>query len=286
MPENRMPKVLTQDIGDADLSYLLYEGDGPTLILLHATGFLPWLWHPIARELAPAWRIIAPYFCDHRETDPERGGLSWMQVAEDLTIFCSRLGIEKPGLVGHSMGATVLTLAHTTFGLDTTGIILIEPIFLPEDFYKVRISLDQHPLASKSIRRRDHWKDREDASAYLRSRDLFRKWDDEMLGLYLDYGFIEGNAGGLSLACSPKREAALFMGGVHYDPWPLIPRVGCPALVIEGSESENRPFIDLRKAVSMIPHGKYILVEDAGHLIPMEKPKETTWIIREFFSPG
>lgn len=284
MPEKSMPKALTQDIGDVDLPYLLYEGDGPTLILLHATGFMPWLWHPIARELAPSRRIIAPYFCDHRETDPEKGGLSWMQVAEDLVTFCSRLGIEKPGLVGHSMGATVLTLAHTAFGLDAEGLILIEPIFLPEDFYRIQIGLDQHPLAAKSIRRRNKWKDREEALTYLKTRDLFKKWDDEMLRLYLDYGFIENSGGDLTLSCSPKREASLFMGSVHYDPWPLIPRIGCPTLVIEGSESENRAFIDLKKAASMMPHGKYILMDGVGHLIPMERPKETTWIMKEFFS--
>lgn len=207
-----------------------------------------------------------------------------MQVAEDLTIFCSRLGIERPGLVGHSMGATVLTLAHAAFGLDTTGLVLIEPIFLPEDFYRIRISVDQHPLAAKSIRRRDRWKDRDEALAYLRSKDLFRSWDDEMLTLYLDYGFTENGAGDLTLTCSPKREASLFMGSVNYDPWPLLPRVSCPTLVIEGSESENRPFIDLKKASSMMPHGKHILMDGVGHLIPMERPQETTWIIKEFFS--
>jgi len=284
MTEKRMPRALTQDIGDVDLHYLLYEGEGPTIILLHATGFQPWLWHPIARELPLSWRIIAPYFCDHRETEPEKGGLSWMQVAEDLAVFCSRLGIEKPGLVGHSMGATVLTLAHAAFGLDTAGLVLIEPIFLPEDFYKIRISVDQHPLASKAIRRRDRWKDREDALAYLRSKELFRKWDDEMLRLYLDHGFIENSGRDLTLACSPKREASLFMGSVRYDPWPLLPRVGCRSLVIEGSESDNSPFIDLKKATSMMPHGKHILMEDVGHLIPMERPRETTWIVKEFFS--
>lgn len=284
MLDDVRPQVLTQEIGDTDLSYLLYDNDGPTLILLHATGFLPWLWHPIARELSRTWRVIAPYFCNHREADPEKGGLSWMQVAEDLAVFCTRLKIEKPGLVGHSMGATILTLAHTAFGLDTTGIVLIEPIFLPQDFYKMRISLDQHPLASKSIKRRDFWKDKDEAFSYLRSRELFKKWDDEMLQLYLDYGFKDGETGGLTLACSPRREASLFMGGLHYDPWPLLPRIDCPALVIEGSESENRAFIDLKKAASLMPYGKYILMENAGHLIPMEMPGQITWIVKQFFA--
>ncbi len=277
------PKILSQDIGDVDLSYLLYEGDGPTLILMHATGFLPWLWHPIARELAPSWRIIAPYFCDHRETDPEKGGLNWMTIAEDLATFCERLGIKDAALVGHSMGATVLTLSHAAYGLDARGIIMIEPIFLPQDFYKIQLKVEEHPLASKSIRRRDSWNDEQEALNYLRTKKLFMDWDQEMLELYVRYGMRPGEDGGLTLACSPKREASLFMGGMHFDPWPLLPRVSCPALVIEGEESENRAYIDLKTATATMPHGTYRMVAGAGHLIPMEKPQEITGIIKGFF---
>ncbi len=283
MGNDVMPQVLAQYIGDADLPYLLYEGNGPTLILMHATGFLPWLWHPIARELTPSFRIIAPYFCDHRETDPEKGGLSWMTIAEDLAVFCESLNIKDAALVGHSMGATVLTLSVASFGLPARGLILIEPIFLPRDFYTIEPTVDEHPLASKSIRRRDSWQDKDEALDYLRTKPLFRKWDDEMLELYIHYGMHEGDSGGLTLACSPKREASLFMGGMRYDPWPLLPKVKCPALVIEGQESENRAFIDLKTATSLFPNGTYRPIEGAGHLIPMEKPVETTRIIREFF---
>ncbi len=85
--KTNQPKIRSQDIGDADLQYLFYDGSGPTIILLHATGFLPWLWHPIARELSDSFQIIAPYFCDHRETDPAKGGLSWMKLADDVLFF-------------------------------------------------------------------------------------------------------------------------------------------------------------------------------------------------------
>lgn len=283
MPETVMPRVLVQDIGDADLSYLLYDGDGPTMILLHATGFLPWLWHPIARELAPGWRVIAPYFCDHRESDPHEGGLNWMTVARDLATFCRALDIERPAMAGHSMGATVITLANAAFDLDALGLVLFEPIFLPEDFYRSRITVDMHPLASKAIRRKDTWKDSVEVHAYLRSKALFRNWDEEMLDLYVEYGMKRLDAGGLQLACSPVREASLFMGGMQYDPWPLLPKVSCPVLVLEGEESENRAFIDLKKACSTFRNGTYRLVSKAGHLIPQEKPRESLAIIREFF---
>jgi pimeloyl-ACP methyl ester carboxylesterase len=104
-----------------------------------------------------------------------------------------------------------------------------------------------------------------------------------MLDLYMRYGMKEGDAGGLQLACSPRREASLFMGGMLFDPWPLIPRVGCPVLVLEGETSENREFIDLKKAAASMQNATYRLIEGAGHLIPMEKPGEITGLIREFF---
>jgi lipase len=278
-----MPTSMTQNIGDAALAYLLYEGDGPVIMLMHATGFSPWLWHPIARQLAPSWRVIAPYFCDHRETDPEHGGLSWLTMAEDLARFCAALKLDRPGLVGHSMGATIITLTNAKLGLKSRGLVLIEPIFFPKDFYKMEITLKQHPLASRAIRRRDHWSNREEARAYLLSKSLFKDWDPEMLDLYIDHGMQETEGGGLQLTCSPRREASLFMGSMKYDPWPLLPQVTCPTLILEGEESPNRGFIDLQMAASAIPQSTYRMISHAGHLIPMENPRLALNIIEEFF---
>ncbi len=53
--ESIIPETRVQDIGDAEVPYLVYAGNGPALVLVHATGFLPWLWHPIARELADSY---------------------------------------------------------------------------------------------------------------------------------------------------------------------------------------------------------------------------------------
>ena len=278
------PEVLSHDIGDARIEYLHYPGDGPVVIMLHATGFLPWLWHPIARALSDRYRVLAPYFCDHRSAEPEEG-LEWMLLAEDLCRLCKGLGLTAPFLVGHSMGATVMTLAEATLGPVARGMILIEPIFLPGEIYAMGLTIDQHPLASRSIRRKNSWESAGEARAYLRSKALFANWDDEMLDLYIDYGMVPGETGGLSLACHPRREAALFMGSQKRDPWPLLPDISCPVMVMEGEVSENRHFIDLKKAASLFPSGTYRLVEGAGHLIPMEKPAEVTEIMRDFFGP-
>jgi pimeloyl-ACP methyl ester carboxylesterase len=187
-------------------------------------------------------------------------------------------------LVGHSMGATIITLAEANHPGFAEKIILIEPIFLPENIYGALHRVEDHPLASKSIKRRNFWKDAAEAAEYLRTRALFKNWDPEMLELYLKYGMKQaGN--GLVLACSPAQEAALFMGGAARNPWPEVSKVLCPVLVVEGGESENRGFIDSQKIASLFPNGEYHLVQGAGHLIPMEMPKEIFKIIDNFFSP-
>jgi Predicted hydrolases or acyltransferases (alpha/beta hydrolase superfamily) len=279
----KKPTIRSFDLGDAVVEYLFYAGDGPTIIFLHATGFLPWLWHPIARRLCPAYTIIAPYFCDHRAAEPEGGGLSWATLAEDLNRLCEGLNLESPYIVGHSMGATVTTLAVSALGLRAKKAVLIEPIFLPEMLYGIPITVEQHPLGSKSIKRKNYWEDRAAALEYLQSKSLFKRWDNEMLELYIQYGFVPGESGGLTLACSPRKEAALFMGGMAKNPWPFLPDMNCPTLVVEGELSDNRTYIDLKKASTLLPQGAYHQVKDAGHLIPMEKPLEIVKIINEFF---
>lgn len=276
------PLFMTQGIGDVELPYLLYDGHEPTLILLHATGFTPWLWHPIARELSPSYQIIAPYICDYRNADPEKGGLYWETVAQDIAAFCNRKNIENPILVGHSMGATVSTMAHVLHGVKAKGMVLIEPIFLHEDFYRVRISVREHPLASRAMKRKNQWKSPSEAMGYLRSKTLFANWTEEMRELYITHGMRERKGGGLELVCSPHTEAALFLGSVHYNIWPLLPKVSCPVLVIEGETTDSKNYIDLERAVASIPRASHIIVPDAGHLIPMEQPAKITTIIRDF----
>ena len=283
MTDNK-PVQKSVDIGDTTIEYLVYDGRGPAMVFLHATGFMPWIWHPIAREFAGDHRVIIPYFCDHRHTDPHQGGLSWLQIAEDLSRFCEKLDIQSPRMVGHSMGGAVITLTVGKFGVPAEKIILFEPIFLPSQLYRLQMRVEDHPLAGKSIKRKNAWEDRRAARDYLKSKALFARWDDEMLDMYLNYGFTESDQGGITLACHPEREASLFMGSMVYDPWPLMPQIRCPALILEGELSENRAFIDLRKAADSFPQGRYQLVPQAGHLIPMEKPKESIGWIKHFFN--
>lgn len=277
------PRISATDVGHTRIEFLSYDGEGPTLILLHATGFNPWLWHPIARELLGRFRIIAPFFCDHRNTDPYRGGLGWNILAGDLVGLCRNLDIHKPYLIGHSMGGGVCVLAHGLVPDLAEKMILIEPILLPESRYQRPLPLEEHPLARQAIRRKNRWQTPAEAERYLQSKPLFRNWDREMLDLYLQYGMTVDEDGSLQLACSPRGEAAIFMGGAAENPWPLLPGISCPVLILEGENSESRKMLELKKAAGLLPQGEHRLVPGVGHLIPMENPLFMISTIMNFF---
>ena len=277
-----IPDLKMQDVGGAQLPYLFYEGGTSQIIFVHATGFMPWLWHPVIKEFVPQNSVWAPFICDYRDCNPQAGGLSWEVISRDLSVFCRSLKIEHPLIVGHSMGATVSTIAVANYGIKARGLILIEPIFLPEAFYSMEVDIKKHPLASKSIKRANHWNDENDAWSYLKSKSLFASWDEQVLQLYLKYGMQKQEEGNLKLTCSPQNEAAMFMGGWDVNPWPLLDKITCPALVLEGENTENKGLVDVQRVVSFLRQGQYKSVEKAGHLIPMQKPQDVVRIIKDF----
>jgi pimeloyl-ACP methyl ester carboxylesterase len=282
--KRKIPPLKMQDVGGAELPYLYYEGGTPQILFAHATGFLPWLWHPIIEDLTPPNQAWVPYICNYRDCDPEKGGLAWDIIAKDLSVLCSAQNIKNHVAVGHSMGATVLTIAAASLGMQPRAMILIEPIFLPEEFYSMDIKLKDHPLAAQSIKRKNSWKDENAALEYLKSKLLFAGWDEQILQFYLKYGMEKQQEGELKLACSPRNEAAMFMGGRSTNPWPLIKKLTCPVLVVEGEKSSNKEFVDLPRAISLLRDGRYKSVPDAGHLIPMQKPQEVAKLIKEFLT--
>lgn len=281
--EKDVPELLTETVNGKKFRYLDYKGEGQAVVLVHATGFIPWLWHPVAKALSKKYRVIAPCLSSHREPDPVKKDIGWKTLADDVTTLIRQLDIEKPYLVGHSMGGTLVTLCASLFNIPARKIVVIEPIYLPKETYGVVIKAEDHPMASKAIKRGYQWRDREECRAYFLERPFFQVWDRKVLELYLSYGLVEDKNGGVTLYCSPEKEAAIFLGSSQIDPWPFIPEVSCPVLVMEGETSENKMFLDLKKTAGLFQDGTYHQVPGVGHLIPMEKPIETFEIIDNFF---
>lgn len=61
-----------------------------------------------------------------------------------------------------------------------------------------------------------------------------------------------------------------------------LPKINIPALAICGSEDELTPPDVMMSLADKIPHSKFVLVEDAGHMTPIEKPTIVNKAILDF----
>jgi pimeloyl-ACP methyl ester carboxylesterase len=78
------------------------------------------------------------------------------------------------------------------------------------------------------------------------------------------------------------RQAAL----VRKDGYADLERITCPALVVACRQDRLRRFAETERMAQHLPHGHFEVIEDCGHMAPLEKPLELVallagWIARE-----
>jgi pimeloyl-ACP methyl ester carboxylesterase len=63
---------------------------------------------------------------------------------------------------------------------------------------------------------------------------------------------------------------------------PLLPQIDCPALVIVGRYDAISPVAEMTAIARAIPNARLAVIEDAGHVTPLEAPEAVTLAMSEF----
>ncbi|MFE0100711.1 alpha/beta fold hydrolase [Streptomyces sp. NPDC059009] len=95
------------DVGDVRLAYRTWgdEGGAP-VVLLHALGESAADWERVGELLGQEWRVFALDLRGHGESDWP-GEYTFELMRDDVLGFLDELGLDRVGLVGHSMGGVV-----------------------------------------------------------------------------------------------------------------------------------------------------------------------------------
>lgn len=109
------------------------EGDGPAFVLVHGIGVSSRYYHPAAAELAKVGRVFLVDLPGYGAAPDPRRDVSIADHAAVLASVLADSGLENPVLVGHSMGAQVVSrLAVDSPGL-TDRIVLMAPTMPPDE---------------------------------------------------------------------------------------------------------------------------------------------------------
>ena len=152
------------EAGTVTLAVTEYAGDGPPLLLLHGIGSNHTTWWPVVDALAERFRLIAPDWRGHgKSTKPETGYLI-ENYAADLAGLVTTLGLERPRVMGHSLGGMVaLEWARTHSGSARKLVIEDSPLRRHDDvagLFDGWIALASQPVeltATHYARDYPHW---------------------------------------------------------------------------------------------------------------------------------
>ncbi len=264
-------------LSDGNISYLEWEGSGPTFHFAHATGFNAETYVPLLAPLADKLRILASDARGHGFTALPTGpgvARNWAIYREDLAKFLAATTKAPAILAGHSMGATVSAMIAAAFPDRVKALILIEPVLMPNILRLLSWIPFRPPsvdLASRAERRRATFASFEAALASYRGRGAFRTWPEEFLAAYLKGGLTPtGNGGEMQLACAPAWEAQTFRS-TPFGATGLARKIRCPVTLLYAEQS-TPPESECRAFARIHGNTRLLKVPGTTHFLPMERP--------------
>lgn len=80
---------------------------GPRLLMLHGIGSRGVSWLPVVEQLSREFRVIAPDLRGHGESGEPESGYQIANYANDFESLIAALEIDRPLIIGHSLGGLV-----------------------------------------------------------------------------------------------------------------------------------------------------------------------------------
>ena len=269
-----------------------FGGDGPLLHLAHANAYPPGTYRPLAMILAKRYHVLAlparPLWPGSRPQEIA----SWHPLADDLIAGLDRLGAGPIVGIGHSMGGVCTLWAAVARPDLFRAVVLIDPVILPPlylAFIRLLSPLGvmvRPAMIRRTLRRRRIWPSREACFVHYRAKPVFAAWSDDSLWAYVEAGTrMRPDDGTVELVYPPEWEAHIY-ATVPTDVWQAIPRLRLPVLIIRGARSETFLPASLQRITRLLPHTRTLVVPDAGHLVPMERPEVVGEAVLSFLSEG
>ena len=249
-----------------------------TLAMAHATGFCKEVWNPVVEELRHLGNTLPIVAWDQRSHGASSRSslpIDWWDLAEDVLAVRGRVDGSMLG-IGHSSGAAALLMAEIIQPGAFDLIVAIEPVVFPPPYG----AADDHPLTLSARRRRDRYSSPQEARANFVDKDVFAGWDSRALDGYIAGG-LRSSGDEWELACSPEHEASFYAGAGTHKAWDRLGEVETPLALVIGADSDTCPPALVEALEAQFSSVETIMVEGAGHFLPMEDPARLATIVEQ-----
>lgn len=245
------------------------EGKGPTIVLAHALGCDLAMWDEVAQQLVKGFTVLRYDHRGHGRSPMVPGSCSVEDLADEAAALIARETRGEVHFVGLSMGGMVaqqIAVRHPE--LVTSIVVANSSSHYDETFrgmWRARIETALNrgmPAVADTVMTR--W--------------FTRAWSESEAGVKR-----MAQLRAVLEAMDAKAYAACAEAVARIDFFASNPLIGCPALVIAGTQDEATP-LAMSHAICNAISGAELATLDAAHLSAVERPAEFAGLVAGFIS--
>lgn len=263
-----------------------FGGSGASVHFAHANAYPPGSYRRMLGALTGDYSVKGIHWLPLVQPWRHKDFRTWHELVPDLIAFIEAR-LEPPVLAaGHSMGATLTMLAANRRPDLFRAIAMVDPVILSLKYaLSLRLTPERWrtriPIIRKALGRPTDWASRREAFDFHRRARVFRRIDDDVLADYIEGGVVEKDDGRFTLAFAREWEARIYSTCPYV--WPELRRCKVPMLAIRGVHSDVMSDDTWARWQKMKPDTRFVEFEDAGHLVPLERPADVGARIANFF---
>ncbi|HET9783175.1 MAG TPA: alpha/beta fold hydrolase [Candidatus Dormibacteraeota bacterium] len=254
-----------------DIDVAWFEvGRGEPLVLIHGLGDDHRAWRRTLPDLALRHRVILYDLRGHGQSTLGDADRSLRQLGEDLVTLLDSIGLERADLAGFSLGGTIAMRAAIDHPERVRHLCLVATSSrvgrAAAEWYRQRVEMvDRNDPQLRSTL------DRDTADVYAQSPEEVEE------GLMIRRQST-ADPRGYGNACAA-------MAGLNAAPLdPELGAISSPTVIVASEKDQHCP----PKAAEIIAAGiagsRLEVLPDAGHPIPVEKPRELARILNSFLA--
>ena len=120
------PEMIRTRGDEIDIQLALWNGEGRAIICVHGLTANCRCWDTMAASLAPSYKVIALDLRGRGLSEKPPEGYCVEQHCRDIEAVIENLGIERPVLIGHSLGALIVLVFTALRPEHTAGLVVMD----------------------------------------------------------------------------------------------------------------------------------------------------------------
>ena len=261
-----MPEDHHTIVGAMRFHYLDWGGNGHPILFLHGGGINAHTWDVVCLMLRERYHCIA---LDQRG----HGDSEWSPAIDygvatqvgDVEGFIEKLGLANPVLVGQSMGGLNSIAYSIRHSAKMKGLVVVD------------VGPEINSAGTQRIREFSSTSELESLETFLERAVKFNPIrDPRVLRRSLFYNLRQLPTGKWSLKHDQRRASD--------DSWRIaadqrerilrdVAKISCPTLIVRGGKSDVLTDEAAERFAHMLPHARWIRVENAGHNVQGDNPR-------------